>query len=464
MKFFKFSAVLLTLMLGTTAYADIGSGAYIMYEGKNTAYFYSSTDVKSTTLEYDNTDGCPYIDIDGKAYISLKGFFGAFGDGGEYKASGSSITITVNSKKCTIPVEKKFIVRGNEDRGYMYVYKVYDDYYIPADIIALMFGGSVSCDNGNIVLITDPSIYDTVLINGVVKTEFFNKLSSNGFMNSINGTSSYLASDGKGIVTTDAESVVRVGNDVYFTKEYKLYRRSDKETVEISFTGEHISAENIYVWGIVNVGDKIFGLSTGNAFGRSGRPFVSNLDGSGFRYLNNSMVKNLICHNSCIYYMTDTNVPVMYVYNTVNNEQYELIIVDDKNNSLLRGANMFAITDEGCYLADDAQLRFIPFELPAYECEWIKLWDMSKLKVISKSAGRDFSKITAQNYDKATNTLWVLDRDGASTRLVKVNCTSKATSVAARWDKPAEDVELFGTSEGLKVQVIFADGTAEFIK
>ena len=467
MKKSKLTAMILCFILTGTVYADVPQGAFIMKPKSNKAYFYNGTTTESISFYKDRKSGCPYIGADGNAYISAKYFFEAFGSGNEYVREGDNLVIKTNGKKCTVPIGKKFAVRNREYEGNMYVYSIEDDYYIPAKLVAMLCGGRVDYDEetGQILLITESSVE-----NDVFSDDFMSKQVPYTYMNNAVKNNTYLACDGKSIeAVSDAQSVFRLGEKLYYIKDYIMYvRQGDKEPEQMFFYDAQRVKRDIRIYSAVSVGGRIYGIATGNAFGKTGRIFTCDNKGYDFKYIGYATASNLV-HVSekgdHIYYMTSGNEPEMYVYDTECEDEFQISVVDKNNNSLLSGMSKFAVNDAGMFaiINNNTKIRYIEFERPAHECEWIKIYDDKQITDISAYAGSKFTEITAVNFDNKNNNLYAVDKTAVGNRVIKINSENLNVEVLDTFNKDIKSINLFDAVDGIKLIAIFEDGGMEYI-
>jgi len=464
-------AMLICFVLNGTVSADIAGGVFIMKPKSNKAYFYNSEIMVGKSFYENRKSGCPYAAADGNVYVSAKNFFGSFGNGDEYFLDGDSLVIKLNGKKCTLPIGKKFAVRNYENEGNMYVYAFEGDYYIPSKLIAMLCDGRAYYDEESeyLALFSDSEYEKEVLDNGKISRDFFIKNVPYTFMNNSVKNSYYLSVDGKGIGKSDgSQCVFRLGNKLYYINDYLMYvKNGDEKPALLTFYDQNNMKNDIRIYTAVNVGSKIYGIATGNAFGKSGRVFSADTDGTDFKYIGTTTAENLLHvtdDKDYIYYMTSSKNPVLYLYDTECEDEYEVSIIDKNNNSLIKGMTKFAYTDKGLFaVINDAIVRFIEFDRPPHECEWIKIYDDKKIKDISSHTTGDFEEITVVNFDSINNILYLIDKTKNESRLVKISADKSKAEVLNTYDKEVTNINIFNTVEGVEVIVVFSDGSYESV-
>lgn len=456
MRFVKF-IILFFLLSSVSTYAQIPEGTYIMKKESNIVYIYDGEDIECKSLFIGRKSGCPYFDANGMAYISVKHFFAAFGTGDEYKADGDSLTLRLNKKKCTVPIEKKFAVRGYEKKGYMYVYRAGDDYYIPVYLLAFLYDTDAFYDyaeGDSIIFVGSKQEYDKYCENEKVSAaDFMNSFVPNIFMNNSLENAVYQDFEtGLPTAASNARSAFRLGKKIYYVKDYTMYLKNGESDKKLEFYDMQNSKKDICVYKAFFANGNIYGIATGNAFGKTGRLFRCNTDGTEFSYIGTNTVKNIMFDgDKYIYYMTADKKAKLYMYNTEHRDEYEISVIDSENNSLIENMSGFAVTSGGIAAVNGAMngITFIKFDRPAYECEWIKIRDEKNIKTLGS-----FEKINSVNYDNINNCLYVTDKN----RLVKIDCSTFQSAVIYTSAEELSDVYLYLENSKVKYELYDVNG------
>ncbi len=468
-RLFLYIVLLFSGTIGLSAQAA-REGAFIMIPESTNAYFYDGTYISGVSLMSENgAKGCPYISAFGDVYVCVDTVYDILADESEketylYDRENASLTLRLNGKKAVLPVGKKFMIRSDENAESMFVYEIGGSLYVPARVISMMCGGDVLYNEecGYIALFTDNGLKaEVVSEDGSLKEEFEGRLSYNPGMNNLSGNNKYLMPDLDTVTEVpDAECVFRVGTEVFYVNDYKLYSMVGEKTGQIVFKSRSGETQEIYVSSAIAAEGRIYGIAATHKGGKAGRVFVCDYDGTGFMYINNlpvmGLFKQTAGNRDWIYYISAGRESKIYMYDVSGGDEYELIIQNKDGKNAIGTSERFGIMSNGVFTveADKKSVTLIRFERPLYECEWVKIRSDRKIRKIDKySSGEAFSEIVCVNYDVDNGYIYIVDKKDAVYRLLTISAFNSTVEIVKEYTDEVVNVCLFKGVNGDKLYV-----------
>lgn len=278
------------------------------------------------------------------------------------------------------------------------------------------------------------------------------------YCNNLGGSPLYLKSDGYTISDLSAEiegnpkvrSVTRNGRSIYFLDNNGRVNLKIEDNAEISllsFADESGNAVDVIADTIISVQNKLYGVQVSAAGEKYGRLFSVNHDGSGFKYLNDSQVYNLIMRefrgNLYLFYCDATTRATLHMIELKTMDDYEIEITNFAHENLLSDIKQFVIGSKlVAYISNDGQLHVIDLEDNLEEFEIIRVNNENHKIFLTGSDGESLGNITSMNYDHINEVLYVTQVDYTG-RTYYYTRSGDAFTRLERSDHPITDLALF---------------------
>ncbi|MDO5397357.1 MAG: hypothetical protein Q4G33_05450 [bacterium] len=246
------------------------------------------------------------------------------------------------------------------------------------------------------------------------------------FGNNLTDSPLYLKSDGVTIANLSDElpgnpevrSLSRSGPYIYYIDSDDRLNAAVENTgvaYFITFIDEYGTKLDIRCATAFVLKNKIYGIKTDTAGEKNGRLFSCNLDGTGFKYLTDNNVYNLIMKNNMLdYYLfycdSDTRSTIhMIPLKTMDN--YEVQITNFAHENMLSEIKQFAVGNNNVYYLDTyGSMHVVDLEFPLEEIPITRL-KFGNTIYSSDSDGNPLNNITSMNYDYTNDVLYVMQTD-----------------------------------------------------
>ena len=247
------------------------------------------------------------------------------------------------------------------------------------------------------------------------------------FCNNLGNSPLYLKTDGVTIQNLSDEiygnpkvkSITRNGNTIYFINEDKrVYTKTEnnEEINPLKFTDENEKSVDVLADTVISLQGRLYGIQINSVNDKYGKLFSANSDGSGFKYLTDKTVYNLIARKSDMNYylfycdaLTKANLNMIEL-KTMDN--YDIQITDHARNNLLSNIKQFVIgSNIAAYLSNDGKVHVINLHDNLEDFEVIRVSGDEHKIFLTGSDGEALTNITSMNFDYINNVLYVTQVD-----------------------------------------------------
>ncbi len=424
---FAIILVFLALILSPVVYAE-GSGVFLCMRAEDSVALYSDGE---SDLEYINmiaSNGAkvtPMISVNGNTYLpfrfvceisglkdaqdsvgNLKDGYFRFTD----KDGVQTIEINYNNKYVAhqVGIEFSYEVTAGDIRE-VSIYNINGSLYFPITYMAKLTGASTFWNEytRDIVYVSaNISAYKFIDDRVYIHPHLLYK---NGYFsgyNNLNANSLYLKSDGMTVADLSNEvsdniiCTTKTNGLIFYLTDSGDIKYKQENNYDIKTLG--FRAETI-----ITVKNKLYGIERDTKKG-----FVSNLDGSGFKYITDRAIFNLIVrqydNEFYLYYGEYENRSKIHMISIKTMDNYEVEITDYNHNSLINDVEKFVVgTNMFAFIDTDSHLHTITLNDPLEKFE-IALIDEKDHKIhIQSEDGTVLSNISNINYNTKNNILFM---------------------------------------------------------
>ncbi len=305
------------------------------------------------------------------------------------------------------------------------IYNIDGSLYVPMAYIAKITNAKAvwQRDTGQIMFISNSLDAADYIApdNRLIRSKEI-RLESNYYNNNLGESSLYLKTDGRTVsdlslengVKAGARSVTRSGNVIYYiNKDSRVMTKTEnaEDETEHIFTDKTGKVIDVYASTVIVLQNKLYGIKCDDKNMREGRLFCSELDGTGFEYLTEMPVYNLILKNNQSNYSLfycEAEQPVIHMISVKTKSDYTVEITDHERVNMLRNIKQFAVGNDNLfYLDSDGLIHIIDTKFRIEDIE-IQMLDSDSDKIFQNAEnGDDIRNIDAMNYDYVNNILYI---------------------------------------------------------
>lgn len=310
------------------------------------------------------------------------------------------------------------------------IYNIRGSLYMPMAYLAKITGSSAiwQGDLGQIMFVSgNLDKGDYLMENNMLRRDKEIFMEFDYFNNNLINTPLYLKSDGVTVQNLSLEiegspevrSVTRSGRDIYYIDENSVVSRKSEDIDDgAPFVFSDLQGNRFEVLAdtVIVVQNKLYGVQISAAGEKYGRLFSANLDGTGFSYLNDRNVYNLILKKNGIdlymFYCDAATKATIHMINVKTMDDYEIEITNRSYVNVFSNIKQFAVGKNSIYWLDESGVLHITDM--AYQVEDVEIIrvDDSATKTFSVAENGDaLNNIISMNFDYINNVLYITQAD-----------------------------------------------------